>query len=181
MKLKTIIALTVVGLVIIFGCIVFGMSVSYNYQEIALRKKADAQKGNIEVVHDQMWKIISQQAQVTENYKDAFDSIYTNIISGRYSKGDGSLMKFIKEANPNFDTKLYDKLMNSIEDQREQFTMEQKKMLDIINQHETLCNSYFYGWFISNKTPIQYTVISSTKTKQVMLTGKDDDVDLKLN
>lgn len=37
---------------------------SYNNKEIALRKEAEAQRGNIEAVHDKMFKIIREKANV---------------------------------------------------------------------------------------------------------------------
>ena len=118
---KTIV---VVGLIIIFALVVItsvGSYFNYNNQEVALREQAEAQRSKVEGVHDAMWKIISQKAQVSNEYRVGFDSIYTHIIAGRYSQGDGSLMKWIKEANPNFDTSLYKDVMDAIEVQRTQF------------------------------------------------------------
>ena len=178
--MKKIIAGVLVAIVVIIGFSIFGTYVSYNNQDVSIRKLSDAQRGKIEIIHDQMWKILKDQANVTENYKNSFDKIYTGIIEGRYSKGDGSLMKMITEANPNFDTRLYDKLMNSIEIQRTTFSTEQERMLDIINQHEVLINSIPSKWFISNTKSIEYTVISSTKTKEVMKSGTDDET-LQMN
>ena len=166
--LFAVIALTVCG----------SMYFSYNNQEISLRKQAEAQRGKVEGVFDTMWKIISQQAQVSNEYKDAFKEIYPDLIAGRYSQGDGSLMKWIQEANPEFDTSLYKHLMQTIEVQRLQFQKSQERMLDIIREHETLCETYPGTWVVKNKAPIEYTVISSTKTKLTMETGIDDDVDL---
>ena len=178
--MKKIIAGILVAITIIVGFSIFGSYVSYNNQDVSIRKLGDAQRGKVEIVHDQMWKIIKEQGGVTENFKNSFDKIYTNIIEGRYSKGDGSLMKMITEANPNFDTKLYEKLMNSIEIQRTAFSTEQERMLDIINQHEVLINSIPSKWFISNTKSIEYTIISSTKTKEVMKSGTDDET-LQMN
>ena len=178
MKLKTIITLTVVGIIIALGIGIFSMYVSYNNKEVTLRKQSDAQRGNIEAVYDQMWKIISQKAQVSNEYKNVFKEIYPALIEGRYSKGDGTLMKWIQESNPSFDVSLYKDLMNSIEIERNNFTKQQNRMLDIIREHETLCNTIPAKWFISNKSSIEYTVISSTKSKEVMESGVDDDVKL---
>ena len=178
MDLKKIITLIGIGL----GCLLFiigiSMYFSYNNQEISLRKEAIAQKGKIEGVYDKMWKIIQQKAQVTDQYKESFSEIYPKLIEGRYSKGDGSLMKWIQENNPNFDTTLYKDLMESIETQREAFQTSQERMLDIIREHETLCKQFPQRWFISDNSEIKYTVISSTVSKQVMETSKDDDIDL---
>jgi hypothetical protein len=87
-------------------------------------------------------------------------------------------MKWITEANPNFDTSLYKDVMDAIEGQRTIFSREQKKMLDIIREHSTLCKTYPGKWFISNTSEIEYTVVSSTKSKAAMETGIDDDTKL---
>lgn len=171
-----------IALLVILGCgaaTFAGMYFSYNNKEIALRAKAEAQVGKIEGVHDKMWKVIQQKAQVTTEYKDAFAEIYPEIISGRYSgEGDGSLMKWVTESNPNFDTSLYTDLMQSIEILRSEFQRNQETMLDLVREHKTLCTTYPGRWFISNTMEIEYTVISSTKSKVVMETGIDDDVKL---
>jgi hypothetical protein len=171
----TLAVVCIIGfLVVTFAACYFG----YNNKEIALRQECEAQKGKVEGVHDAMWKIISQKAQVSQEYRAGFDSIYTHIIAGRYSQGDGTLMKWIKEANPNFDTSLYKDVMDAIEVQRTLFKKEQERMLDIKRQHSTLCKTYPGRWFITNQTEIEYTVISSSQSKQVMETGVDDNVKL---
>ena len=178
MNLKKIITLVSVGLACLLIIIGVSMYFTYNNQEISLRKESIAQKGKIEGVYDKMWKILQQKAQVTDQYKESFSEIYPNLIEGRYSKGDGSLMKWIQENNPNFDTSLYKDLMESIESQREAFQTSQERMLDIIREHNTLCKQFPSKWFISDDSDINYIVISSTVSKQVMETAKDDNIDL---
>lgn len=51
-------------------------------------------------------------------------------------------------------------------------------MLDIIREHETLTRTYPARWFVSNTMPIEYKVISSSRSKGVMTEGEDNDVDL---
>ena len=171
----TIIAIIAVVLVVI---ILVGMYFNYNNKEIALRKEAEAQKGKVEGVHDMMWKTIQQKAGVTEQYREAFEKIYPELISGRYAQEGSTAMKWIQESNPNFDTSLYKDLMQAIEVQRAYFENAQARMLDVIRQRETLIDTYPACWFISNKTKIDYTIVSSTRTKTVMQTGLDDDVQL---
>jgi hypothetical protein len=176
--MKKIIILTIVAFCVIGFATYVSMYFSYNNQEVKLRELAEAQRGKIEGVYDAMWKIISQKAQVTTEYKDAFAQIYPEIINGRYSNGenDGSLMKWIQESNPNFDSSLYKDLMQSIELQRIQFQKTQERMIDIIREHKVLCTTYPSKWFITNTSPIEYTIISSTKSKMTMETGIEDDV-----
>ena len=174
-------------IILISFAVIFGISVlslvgcyfGYNNKEITLRARAEAQRGKIEGVHDKMWKVIQQKAQVSNEYKNAFTEIYPAIMEGRYSgNGDGSLMKWVTEQNPNFDTSLYKDLMQSIEVLRSEFQRSQETMIDYIREHTTLCSTYPGKWFISNTLAIEYTVISSTKSKTVMATGIDDDVKL---
>lgn len=160
----SIIAVTVILIV---------MYISYNNKEIALRKESEAQRGKIETVRDRMFQIIREQANISTEYRDAFNEIYPKIIEGRYKEG-GGLMKWIQEANPQFDTSLYQTVSNSIEVQRTAFTSAQNRMIDIINQRATLIEQMPGCWFISNKSEITYTPISTTATKMVMATGVDD-------
>lgn len=164
--------------VVVVAIVLIAMYFSYNNKEIALRKEAEAQRGKIESVHDKMWKVIKQKANVTEQYRDMFEKVYPDIIAGRYS-GEGAMaMKWIQEANPQIDATLYKDLMQAIEIQREHLNTAQTRMLDVIREREALIESYPSRWFISNKSKIDYEVISSTRTKTVMDTGLDDDIEM---
>lgn len=174
-KLVTLVILILLGLGAIVGV---SMYFSYNNTEIDLRKRAEAQRGKIEGVHDKMWKVIQQKAQVSTEYKDAFHEIYADIIGGRYNGENDPLLKVIHEANPQFDNSLYKDLMASIEVLRTEFQTAQEVMIDIIREHEVLISTYPSKWFIKNKTPIEYTIISSSRTKDVIETGIDDNVNL---
>ena len=154
------------------------MYFTYNNREVSLRKEAEAQKGKIESVYDTMWKTLKQEAGVTEQYRKTFEEIYPKLIAGRYS-GDGKeLIKMIQESNPAFDTRLYDKLMQSIESQRAYFASSQQRMLDIIRERETLLESMPSGWFIRNRSKIEYAVISSEATQSVINTRREDNIEL---
>ena len=159
------------------GILIVALVIAYftlNNQEESLRKAAEAQLKAIESVHDTMWKIIKEKANVSEKYRQTFESIYPDIIAGRYK--DTQDMLWIQEDNPDFDVSLYADLMQSIEVQRMHFSEAQKHMVDIVREHETLINSIPHKWFISNRTPIEYVVISSGKTKDVMTSRVDDEI-----
>jgi hypothetical protein len=68
--------------------------------------------------------------------------------------------------------------MLSIELLRTEFQKSQERMLDIIREHNTLLTSMPSKWFVNNTERIEYTVISSTRSKRVMEERIDDDVDL---
>lgn len=154
------------------------MYFNLNNKEIELRNRFNAQNKKREAYYDKLWKILQQKAEISNEYKDGFKDIYVSIIDGRYSKGDGSLMKFIQEANPNFDVSLYKDLMNEITIQREGFYNEQVILIDIQNEHINLCTNMLYSMFIKNTTPLEFKLIESAKTKQVFETGEENDVEL---
>lgn len=170
-----LVGLIILGVVLLLLMVMY---FHYNNREIALRKEAEAQQGKIESVYDTMWKTLKQEAGVTDQYRKTFEEIYPKLIAGRYSQEGGELMKFIQESNPDFDTRLYDKLMQSIEAQRAYFASSQQRMLDIIRERETLLEQMPSCWFISNKSKIEYEVISSTASKDTMVSRREDDVEL---
>ena len=87
---STLIAIIAAAVILI---ILVGMYFNYNNKEIALRKEAEAQRGKVEGVHDMMWKTIQQKAGVTEQYRDSFEKIYPELISGRYAQDGSTAMK----------------------------------------------------------------------------------------
>ena len=153
------------------------MFFTYNNKEIYLRKEADAQRKKIESTHDKMWKVIKQKAEVSDKYRETFERVYPEIIAGRYSDGS-SAMKWIQEANPDFDTSLYNDLMQAIEIQRTHLHNAQSRMLDVIRERASLIESYPSRWFIANKSEIEYELISSTNTREAVATHTDDNIDL---
>lgn len=170
-----LIALIVVGVIVIA---LVAMYFAYNNREVALRKEADAQRGKIESVYDTMWKTLKQEAGVTDQYRQTFEKIYPELIAGRYSGNNNELFRMIQEQNPNFDTRLYDKLMQSIEVQRALFASSQQRMLDIIRERETLLEQMPSKWFISDRSKIEYEVITSDVTAEVVRTRRENDIEL---
>ena len=156
MNTKNIIRIAVAIIVVIFGIAGCGSYVSYNNSEVALRNEVEANIQDLENVYDKMWKIISQKAQISQEYKSSFDEIYTHIMDSRYDKGDGTLMKWIQESNPNFDVSLYKDLAQSVEILRTEFANKQTTIIDKIREHKTMGETMPGCWLISNKTPIKF-------------------------
>lgn len=164
-----------VAAIVILGFIGGNIWVSLSNQEIQLRQQVVAQQQNNQVVFDTTWKIIQQVAEVANQYKDAFAKIYPDLMNARYGKGDGTLMKWIQEKNPDFDTSLYNKVANAIEAQRTNFANEQKKLIDLKREHDTLCMTFPGSMFLSGKQDIKIDVVTSTTTEQAFKSHHEDD------
>ncbi len=174
MSKKLIITLSIIGVLLMGGCVTFSNYRQVYDKNVTLKNQFKAQVGTVAICYDKMWKILKDQAKVTDKAADAFKGIYVGIMEGRYSKGDGSLMKWITEQNPNFDQSMYTKLMNSIEAQRDEFFLEQKKVLAIKEQHDNLRGIFWSHIFLGNEPELTYLAITSTQTQEVVKTGRDD-------
>lgn len=179
MNMKTGVIFAIIGTVVVIAVVsILGIKMSANNEERQLRNLAEAQIEVLEAKYDNTWKVLKQQAQVADKYKDSFKEIFQGIIEGRYTKDDNVVMKWVQESNPNFDSSMYKELMANIDIKRTEFLNEQKKLTDIARRHKDLLVTEPKSWFITNTSPIEYKVISSDKTKEVMKTGVDNDIDL---
>lgn len=173
--MKVLIGLAVVLFSIVF--VVGGGCLHYKSQEVSLRASFEAQQKVCETFHDQMWKVISQKAQVSEKAKDAFREIYTPLIEGRYgNEKGGSLMRFIQENNPQFDFSLYKDIQTAIEAKRAEFTREQGKLLDIKREHDIVRRSPVSSLFVGSVPELEAKIVTSTRTTEAFDSGVDNDV-----
>lgn len=178
MNLKFLVPVILIPVLLI--AIYVGMSISYKNDEVRLRNEVTAQQTNLENIYDRVWKIISQKAQVSEQYRDAFKENYTAIMGERYKEGQsgGALLNFIRESNPEFSPTLYADLSRAIEAERINFSREQTKLLDIAKEHKNLIQTFPGSFFCSGKLPIEIKLVTSDRAKAALESGKDNDVDV---
>jgi len=171
--LITIGTIVVLGAMVVFWAI--GVSNTYN-KKLVTGKAAQL---NSEVVFDNTWKTIKGQAGVTEEYKAAFKEIYVDIMNARYANdstsGKETLMKWVQESNPTFDSGLYLKLMNTIEGSRNSFTMEQKKLIDIDRELKSMKVTFPQSWVLRNKADLDIKLVTSAKTEEAFKSGQEND------
>lgn len=167
-------------LVLFVGLLLVGLFVSYGNKEVALRTQFEAQQKANTVIYDKVWKVIQQKAGVSDQYADKFKEIYTEIMDARYGSGDGTLMKWIQESNPQFDAGLYKDLSLAIESNRSEFSRVQQKLIDYKREHDNLRlmvpSSIFLG--LKGVKELELKLVTSSKTERAFETGKDDDVEL---
>lgn len=156
------------------GLFFYGVSVENRY--VDLENTYDKQTAKLESFYDKMWKTIQSQAQITDNMKADFKEIYVAIMEGRYSEGGGDLMKWIHEANPNYDQTAYLKLMTSIEAQRTGFHNEQTIMQQIVKEMNDMREKWPSKLWLGGKKEAAFEPISSTIAKTVMQTHSDDNL-----
>lgn len=179
--------LIIIGVVLFFSIIGVVMYFSYNNTEIVKREQTTAQEDVCKANFDKMYKVINQVAQTAGQFamvsKDAFKEIYPSLMEGRYgNERGGALLSMVTESNPNYDMKavgeLYKNLQNVIEANREEYFVEQKKLIDLQREHSIYIKRTPARWFISNDKEIEITIITSEKTKEVYRTAEENDINL---
>lgn len=172
------VVLTLIGVAMYF---------SYSNSEIKLKNKQEAQETVCKANYDKMWKTISQVAQVPKEFmeqsKNAFKEIYPELMEGRYgNERGGALMSWVQESNPNFDMAaakdLYENVQIAVEANRQEYFVEQEKLISIYEQHKNIIETAPGSWFIGGRDPGEITIITSTITEKVYEEGKDDNVEL---
>lgn len=172
---KTLGILAIVVLVVGGALVAWGVGVSNS--EKRLVNKIEAQQEATEVFYTKLWEILKSKAGVTEEYAEQFKEIQFGIMEGRYSTG-GEMMKWIQEANPEFDASLYKDLMNSIEGERNGFFIEQKKLVDMEKQHKDMLEVFPKSVILKNRDAVTITVLKNVSTKEAFETGTDSSPEL---
>ena len=174
--MKKLVIIASVFTVVIFSLIGYGLSISTTNREVDLRTSIESQQKKCKSYFDEMWKIISQDAEVANQYKEAFMGMIPQLVDGR--KGSGEMFKFITESNPEFKIELYDKVMQAIEIQRTGFLTQQNILVDLNREHTALLHKIPSKWFLGGIKEIEIIQITSSKTEEVFQTGKEDNIDL---
>ena len=151
-------------------CIVYWW-ININNVEIKLRNQGEAQQTVCTTIFDRMRKTIMTVAQVKDDYLNSFENIFSSIMNGRYS-GEETLMKWIKEANPEFSEKIFKKLMVVIETQRQSFQRAQELLIDIDRQHKTFRQCFPNNLFIGGRPDLVLDIITSTNTNAAIEIGR---------
>lgn len=165
--------LITLGVIAVFtaSMVIWGIGVSNS--ERTLRNKIEAQQEDTEIFYTKLWEILKLKAGVTEEYAEQFKEIQFGIMEGRYSTG-GEMMKWIQEANPEFDASLYKDLMNSIEGERNGFFIEQKKLIDMQKQHKDMLVTFPKKLILKNREIVEITVLKNAATQKAFETGTDE-------
>ncbi len=90
--------------------------------------------------------------------------------------GQQTLMKWVTEANPEFDASLYKTLMNTIEGSRNEFTMVQKQLIDIDRELKTMKVTFPNSLVLKNKPDLDIKLVTSGKTKEAFETGEENEI-----
>jgi hypothetical protein len=177
---KTLIGCGVIAFIgLIFVIILGGYFVSVMNRETGLRNHITAKQTDNTSEYDNLWKKLSQSAQVTDAQKEALREIIVGYAEARKA-GSGSLATMVKEAVPTVDTSTFNNLLNIVTASRDAWTMRQKELIDLKREHDNVIDLFPSSLVctILGREKIEIKIVTSSRTGEAFKTGKDDDVDL---
>lgn len=146
--------------------------------EVVKKNTFLAQKKHVETGHDTMWKTISQEYQIEEDYRDTFLKGIQALSAGREG---GSLFRSQTEANTQLGlpTDVFNRMMVTIDGKRAMLKREQDTLADMWREHKTYCETMPNSFFVGNRVLPEPIMITSSRTQDSVTTGVDDDISLK--
>ena len=180
MKNKTIIALVIAGVAAVTAFVFLASGVSIYNDQARLKNLYEMKIKSNEAEFDNMWKKLQQTAQIPDAQKEAFKDVFTSYAKARTVEGQGRVMAWVKEAIPNYNGKIFTKLMNIVIGSRDGWTSRQNELVDIARQYNANLVVFPKNILlpIFGFAKIDPKIITSSRTEETFKTGKDDDVTL---
>jgi len=174
--MKHFLALPIAMLIVVAVAIFLGTMISYNNKSAVFKNQFKTQEQKIEASFDDLWKSISQVAQVDEKYRQDIKDL---VIGYADARGDnGSLATSVTEAIPTIDASTANRLINLIIAKREEFKREQGILTSIAFNNNNMVDTFPGSIFLGYDDRLDAVIISSSKTKTVVDTKVDDDIGL---
>lgn len=192
-KIVGLAVLAVVGLSLIIGVLFvlgyFGFTNDANHYETDIAATYQNNKN----IYDNGWKQVKETAQVPDMYIADMQKVWQSALTGRYGeKGSQAVMQFIKESNPNVDSKLYAKVQQTIESFRNDFASNQTKLISQKQAYGVFLysntSSRFYSTIaqypkkkmgVPDGSPDDYAILTSGKTEDDFKSKKADELKLR--
>lgn len=136
------------------------------------------QKENKNVYAQGTQKIL-EIAQVPSMYTDDFKKIVEADIQGRYGKeGSKAMSQWITEHDVKIDTKMYEKIQQTIEAFRNEFQVKQTRMIDVARAYKVGIGSLWQGFWLRMagfpKINLEdFNPITTEQTEAVFKAGKE--------
>lgn len=161
----------------------------FMYLKISINDEANTRlvnieglKSSVEIKLDELHKVISENCQVLNGEKEAFMEFQRLVSDTKKGQTITGIMTQVQETYPNFEVKGYENLMQVIEIERKEFSVEQMKLNDNIAQYNQYIVKTINSYFLDSQKHknMKQFVISTNKVKQSMETELDDEIKLGL-
>ncbi|AQW88867.1 putative structural protein [Erwinia phage pEa_SNUABM_50] len=127
---------------------------------------------------------VQEQAQIPAMYKDDLKDVLKTYFEGRGKQDDTYVRSFVKQALPEFSTKMYENLMVTIDAGRDAFNNIQKQKIDACSDYGEYRGKFWNKKILSGEYPSKNIedmckVISDARTKTAFATGEQEVIKLR--
>jgi hypothetical protein len=128
---------------------------------------------------------IAEAAQIPAMQRDDLSAVVKTALESRYGQeGSKALFQFIQEQNPQIDSAVYIQLQRIIEAGRNDFAIQQTKMLDQKRIYETSLGSFWQGsWMQFAGYPKinldEFKIVSTSRADDAFKTGTEEPIKLR--
>jgi hypothetical protein len=150
----------------------FVLDIHYNNLHIEYHNLYVADSAKIENRLYTMWGVIRDKYSIKEDYFKEFREIA--IIHANAFKQEGVVARWIHTNFQQLDASVYREVMQSIESERLGLENSQNDILNVCKFHNDLITKRISCWFIADKTPLNWVLISSEETQEIMKTRRDE-------
>ncbi len=175
MNLKTSIIVAVVCIIAFLTIMYLFLNISINDEANTRLQTIDGMRSKVEGKLDNMNKILTSQSQVVKGEKDAFIEFQRLVSESKKGQSIGGIMTQINEKYPNFEIKGFDKLLENMEIQRDEFYTEQVQYNSHITEYNKFIVKKVNKFFLDKgHVKLEQFIVSSKSAKQSMISGEDE-------
>jgi len=163
--------LVLIGIVVLaLGVGLFFYDMGIDNKEMALRERFKGQEKICKTSHDNMFKVITQGAEVTDKYSADFESIFGKIAGDLMD--DNAMLQLVSGFNPNLSPDIYKELMATIKTERAKFKQAQDICIDVSREYATYIKTKPTTWFINDEILEGKSFYDRRFTKEEIVTAK---------
>jgi hypothetical protein len=162
-----------IGAVVVLGIAVVSWYVGTYNHAIDLEKQFTASVENREALYDNMVKQVQEKFKVAKFERKTVIAMIDAVTEGRTG---GNLFKMVQEQSPAGEVSqdLFKEVLATIGGKRDEFTRSQQNIMQIVAEHAKLREKIPSSIVVGSRSPLEWTVVSSTATKETMESGVDD-------
>jgi hypothetical protein len=164
--------LITLALGIVVAAIYFILDVHYNNIHIDYHNLYAADSAKIENRIYTMWNIIRDKYSIKEDYFEEFREI-AKLHTDAFRQ-NGAVARWINTNFQQLDPSIYREVMASVESERLGLENSQNNILNVCKFHNDLVTKRISCWFIADKTPLNWNLISSDETREIMKSRRDE-------
>ena len=176
----------VIVVALLIGLALAGSYISaYNYGNRSEKSLSTKLEDNQQILGQYTIKV-GEMAQVPKAMRNDLLKVIEATFTGRYGQdGSKATWQWIQEQNPNLDPALYNRLQQTMEAGRNEFTRAQTELLDQKRVYTTNLDSFWTGFWLRMagypKIKLEdIKVVKAANTEQVFADGVDPGVKLDL-